>query len=87
MKHSATFSIKETKFTKTDKNTPNLNKNSKYFVETFKKNNEDDSSLQVYHLIMGNAFDESGNYYNEFAINYYILPDVLLKKNVFEKFF
>ena len=70
LKHSATFSIKETIFTKTDKNIPKSNKNIKYFVETFKKNNEDDSTLQIYHLIMGNEFDEAGNYYNEFAINY-----------------
>ena len=70
LKHSATFSIKETIFTKTDESTPDSGKNSKYFVETFKKNNDDDSSLQVYHLIMGNEFDESGKYYNDFAINY-----------------
>ena len=57
LKHSATFSIKETIFTKTDESTPDSGKNSKYFVETFKKNNDDDSSLQVYHLIMGNEFE------------------------------
>ena len=70
LKHSATFALKEKMFTKTDKNSLDLGKNSKYFVETFKKNNEDDSSLQVYHLIMGNEFDEAGSYYNDFAINY-----------------
>ena len=70
LKHSATFALKEKMFTKTDKNSLDLRKNSKYFVETFKKNNEDDSSLQVYHLIMGNEFDEAGSYYNDYAINY-----------------
>jgi len=70
LKHSATFALKETIFTKTDKNSLDVGKNSKYFVETFKKNNEDDSSLQVFHLIMANEFDEAGSYYNDFAINY-----------------
>jgi len=70
LKHSATFSIKETNFTRTDKSIPDLEKNSKYFVETFKKDNENDTSIQVYHLIMGNEFDESGKFYNDFAINY-----------------
>ena len=70
LKHSATFSLKETMFTKTDKNIPDWHKNSKYFIETFNTTNEEDSSLQVYHLIMGNEFDEAGKYYNEFAINY-----------------
>lgn len=67
LKHSATFALKETIFTKTDKNSLDVGKNSKYFVETFKKNNEDDSSLQVFHLIMANEFDEAGSYYNDFA--------------------
>ena len=70
LKHSATFTLKETTFTKTNKNTPDLNKNSKYFFETFHKDNEEDSSLQVFHLIMANEFSEAGKYYNEFETNF-----------------
>ena len=70
LKHSATFTLKETNFTKTNSNSPDLNKNSKYFFETFHKDNEEGSSLQVFHLIMANEFSEAGEYYNEFATNF-----------------
>ena len=40
LKHSATFSLKETTFTKTDKNSPDLEKNSKYSQKIIAKTKE-----------------------------------------------
>ena len=68
LKHSATFSLKETIFTQTNKNNLDLNKNTKFFFETYHKDKEEDSSLQVFHLIMANEFSKAGEYYNNFAI-------------------
>ena len=70
LKHSATFTLKETTFTKTNNNSPDLNKNSKYFFETFHKDNKEDSAIQVFHLIMANEFSTAGEYYNDFTINF-----------------
>ena len=68
LKHSATFELKETHFIRTGNKEIKIMKNDIYFVETF--NNEDESSLQVFHLIMANEFSEAGEYYNEFSINF-----------------
>jgi hypothetical protein len=70
LKHSATFTLKETTFTKTNKSSSDLNENSKYFVEIYNKNNNENSSLQVFHLIMANEFSKAGEYYNKFAIKF-----------------
>ena len=70
LKHSATFTLKETTFTKTNKSSSDLNENSKYFVEIYNKNNNEDSSLQVFHLIMANEFSKAGEYYNGFTIRF-----------------
>ena len=69
LKNSATFELKENNYIKTgNEDKKKKNQNNKFFVETFDAN--DESSLQVFHLIMANDFSNAGEYYNEFTINF-----------------
>ena len=69
LKNSATFEWKENNYIKTgNEDKKKKNQNNKFFVETFDAN--DESSLQVFHLIMANDFSNAGEYYNEFTINF-----------------
>ena len=69
LKNSATFELKESKYIKTGSEKPDSNnQNNIFYVETF--DNDEETPLQVFHLIMANDFSEAGKYYNKFAINY-----------------
>jgi len=69
LKHSATFELKESTYIKTgNEKNQNVYQNNKFYVEAF--DNDEETSLQVFHLIMANDFSDAGKYYNEFAINY-----------------
>ena len=69
LKNSATFELKENNYIKTgNENKKKKNQNNKYYVETF--DTEDETPLQVFHLIMANDFSNAGEYYNDFTIDY-----------------
>ena len=69
LKHSATFELKENHYIETGGSAiVKKNQNNKFYVETF--DNDEESPLQVFHLVMANDFSDAGKYYNEFAINY-----------------
>jgi hypothetical protein len=70
LNHSATFELKENSYITTGKEDVDRTKNNKYYVETFNKNDNEDSSLQVFHLIMANEFSKAGEYYNDFTIKF-----------------
>ena len=70
LRHSATFELKSSKYITTGDEQEDPHKNNIYFVETFNQDNEEDSAIQVFHLIMANEFSDAGKYYNEFAIHF-----------------